>query len=195
VPPGPNPPLRLLLWLNHDSPCFGNNARKSFRTACMHASTHVLRCARYETRTTNCAPHMRLTILNPLHAKQCHAGMHLLQRFVRRRLGWHAAFDTVQVCQPLPQSQHTRCFTGYTDACGFTHQRRPYGRPSSCATTRSMLPQPSQNPFSAQPLDDCGTQTTKLPRRMKKTLQLSPAQPRLFLSGTAHERPVRLTLM
>jgi hypothetical protein len=147
----------LLLWLNRDSPCFGNSpdARRSFHTACMHASVHALRCAEYETRTTNCVPHMRLTILNPSHAKQCRAAMPLLQRFVRRSLGWHLAFYTAQVCCPLPHSQRTRCFTEYTDAFGFTHQRRPYGRSSSRATTDPTFPLPSRNPFAALPLDDC----------------------------------------
>jgi hypothetical protein len=121
----------------------------------MHASIHVLRCAKYETRTTNCVPHMRLTILNPSHAKQCRAGLHLLQRLVRRSLGWHVALDTAQVSRPLPHSQRTRGFTAFTDAFGFTHQRRPYGRSSSRHMTHSMPPLPTLNPFSALPLDDC----------------------------------------
>jgi hypothetical protein len=104
----------------------------------MHASVHALRCAKYETRATNCVPHMRLAILNPSHAKQCRAGMHLLQRFVRRRLGWHVALDTVQVSRPLPRSQRTRGFTAYTDAFRFTHQRCPYGRSSSRAMPHSI---------------------------------------------------------
>jgi hypothetical protein len=37
----------------------------------MHASAHTLRCAKHKTRATNFVPHMRLTIFNPLHAKQC----------------------------------------------------------------------------------------------------------------------------
>jgi hypothetical protein len=98
---------------------------------------------------------MRLRTLNPSHAKQCRAGMYLLQRFVRRRLGWHVALDTAQVSRPLPQSQRTRGFTAYTDVIGFTHQRRPYGCCSTSAMTRSMLPLPTQNPFAALPLDDC----------------------------------------
>jgi hypothetical protein len=97
-------PLRLLVWFDRASPCFGQTreARKAFHAACMRASVHALHCAKYEVRTTNCAPHMRLTIVLPLHAQQCRAGLKRLQRFVRQHLGWHVVLDTPQLGCHIP---------------------------------------------------------------------------------------------
>jgi hypothetical protein len=140
---GPSAPLRLLVWLQQASPCFGQtaDARNAFREACMQASVHALRCAKYEVRTTNCVPHMRLTTVRPLHARQCRAGLKLMQRFVRQHLGWHVALDTTQLGRPIPQTQRNRGFATYVDSFRFTHQRRPYGRPSHRSRATTTLPQ------------------------------------------------------
>jgi hypothetical protein len=156
APQGSSAPLILLVWLNRDSPCFGPTpgARGAFRQACMHASVHALRCAKYEIRTTNCAPHMRLTIVHALHAQQCRAGLKLLQRYVRQHLGWHVALETTQLGRPLPQTQRNRGFTAYVGSFGFTHQRRPYDRPPNGSGAPPTIPRPSPNRFAALPMED-----------------------------------------
>jgi hypothetical protein len=141
---------------------------------------------------------MRFTILNSLYANECRAGMHPMQPFVHRGLGWHefaTLLKSVARCHiPNPQdgSQHTQHTLMRLDSLtngGLTVVPPVVPRHNRCFLS------PSRTPFLRSHLNKLLPRTRKPLQLMRQALPLSSAQPRLHRPSTVHAWPVHPSLM